>query len=202
MDIYELVFGRPLPLVIGLLILAFPLAFLAWRGRGIVRLAPAAPIVLALAVLLGDRLVVTDGEKIDALLAGVCRDLKEGHAQPLGQRMTDDFTIAVSGQSQITGRDNAVTLASGVMGLFSFDTVAIRDEDIARHGTQATANFEVKVTGQSRTIGSAGYTLTRWQLALRRQPDGQWLMEKADLLEYNGQSTAGKNISLNAGGLF
>lgn len=202
MDIYELVFGRPLPLVIGLIILALPLAYLAWRGRGIVRLAPAAPIVLALAVLLGDRLVVTDGEKIDALLGSACTDLKEGHAQPLGELMTDDFTVAVSGQSQMTGRDNAVQLASSVMGLFSFNTAAVRDEDITRHGTQATANFEVKVTGQSRTIGSAGYSLTRWQLTLRRRPDGRWLMEKADLLEYNGQSTAGKNISLNAGGLF
>lgn len=177
----ELIFGQPIAAVIGLAILAVLLGALAWRGRGAARLAPIVPAALAGLLLLADALVVTDREKVEQVLARAADRVQGGRWQELGQLMTEDFEWRLSGNPKTTTRDNTLQVAGVLAHANALNSVRTSDLKLTLSGGSASADVRVRFAGGGRAADS------HWRLTFLRQPNGDWLMSAADMLDLDGR---------------
>ncbi len=205
-QLQHLLFEAPWPAVVGLIILALPLGYLAWArsgGRASPRLLwPAVPLALAGLLVAVAVMVQTDRERIAALLGRAAKAAQANRPDDVVALMGEDFQVRVAGQPQFAGRDNTRSLLQTVLTVYRLQAVNITRLEIrVESSDRAWADLTVRTEGGGGAPGG-GYSLTRWKLALARQPGQNWLMESADLLEYNGRSAGGLNLSPNLSGWF
>lgn len=183
--LYELIFAQPTPIVAALLIIALPLGYLAWRRRGWMWLAAAAPVTLAGLLLLADGLVQTDREKIERLLTDAAEHVRNSQWDKLGELATADFEWQIRGHVLSAGRDNTLAKAKAVAGPLSLKSVKLSDVELIVNGPAAAVTARaVMIAGGPKSPGTGD---TRWQFDLARQADGRWLIRTANLLELDGR---------------
>lgn len=194
MNIHELIFAHPGPLVVAMAILAAPLAYVSWRHGRWIRALGLAPAAAVAALLLCDALVRTDVELVEDLLAQTMGAMKAKQFGSLRDLLVEDFATQVAGQTQLESRDQAVHLAEAALSVSPVQSTSVRGVRVVGSAGGAEAFVTLRTGGPS-----LGGSLTRWRVTARRGAAGRWQLDRADLLEYNGQPAHGLTLGAPGG---
>ncbi|MCP3903451.1 MAG: hypothetical protein GY715_07420 [Planctomycetes bacterium] len=176
-------FENPYPLAIALAVIGLAIG---WKGMldgraGPLKIAPV-PLVLALAVVATGLLVVTAGERGRAVVRSFVDAVVEDDLVGADAKLARNVTAHL-GSARNVGHDRAFIM-SGLSRLV--DRFEIEDNSITRldalEQTSTSATLHLTCWTESESWGT---TRSQWQVEVREQADGAWLIQRLTCLSVN-----------------
>ncbi len=150
------------------------------------------PFLLALLAFGLDYLVETDLEKIKAVITTAVTAVEDENPDAIEPIIADNYRDSLHS----TKKDLLYHLRRRLSEpLVEKNITRIVSIDIS--GTQAVAIFTVRIVFDQRSYIAQAYKqliLTKVELTLQKQPDNQWLISSAELLEIDLQPTSWRDI--------
>ena len=175
----------PLVWFIALVDLLLAIAIYA-TGRGrlltvIIGLAALAPLLLIL-----ERLIVTDRERVDAVVDEMAEAVRAENADRLMSHISPQCRYANR------GREAIAAAAANVFQLYEIERLTLngRKTRVASARGEATAEFVAVARGRQGTLDVNIYP-TRWQLTFQRDKSGSWQVVEIEQLPVVGDKSQG-----------
>jgi hypothetical protein len=150
------------------------------------------PPLLALLAFGLDYLVETDLEKIKAVITTAVTAVEDENPDAIEPIIADNYRDSLHS----TKRDLLYYCRRRLsQPLVEKNITRIISIEIS--GTQAVATFTVRIVFDQQSYIAQAYKqliLTKVELALQKQPDNQWLISSAELLEIDLQPTSWRDI--------
>jgi len=151
-------------------------------------LAPAALAILGLGL---DYFVRTDYERIDTVLEKGRRAALNGNTEALADVLAKDYSDRIHGS-----KHELVSFFKSFFQKSKFDGIRRTSSEIVADPPRATADcaFRVQLAPDNAYTQAAGLYFVKLRFTLSKQPDGNWLISRADLQEVNFQAMGWKDI--------
>jgi hypothetical protein len=150
------------------------------------------PIVLVAAAFALDFFVQTDLEKINAAITAAVKAVEDENPDAIEPIIADNYHDSLHG----TKKELLYFCRRKFTGpLIEKNIKRIVSIDIS--GQKAIAVFTVRVIFDQQTYIYQAYkrlVLTKVKVELQKQPDNQWLISRAELLEIDLQPTSWRNV--------
>ncbi|MCG3179386.1 MAG: hypothetical protein BIFFINMI_01721 [Phycisphaerae bacterium] len=186
-QIRELIFGSPWPVIVGTVIIALPLL---WLARSAVKLMILVLLLAGLIVgglLVADRYVVTDAEQIEALARELVDLARDKQIDALGERMSSDFVLKINGVPLFPDRETTLRRLRLILPAFKFQSADISKLTVlADRSGAGSASLNVQVKG-SRILAGEFNSDAAWHFTFAHSSEkGRWLITSADLTRLDG----------------
>ena len=186
----RILFEEPAAGVIGLLIIALPLAPLLWRKRGASRLLPLIPLGLAGLLLAVATAVQTEREKVQDVLQRAGRAIEADKLDDLADLLSEDFAIQAGGDAPLTGKTQALELVRVTRNIYPIRGVKFDKMQVSVRQGAASADLTAITKAASGHMADLPIP-SEWTISLARLPNGRWVIVNAELRKVQGQSARG-----------
>jgi hypothetical protein len=150
------------------------------------------PPLLALLAFGLDYLVETDLEKIKAVITTAVTAVEDENADAIDPIIADNYRDSLHNT-----KSDLLYYCRRRLSEPLIEKNIARIVSIEISGTQAVAIFTVRIVFDQRSYIAQAYKqliLTKVELTLQKQPDNQWLISSAELLEIDLQPTSWRDI--------